>query len=241
MRQVSLHSYAICGRGGFIGRGFQFQDGKVHTSETDGRNVAFALFGGVATPADAQTINALAHIPGFWLDGVRGVEQIIEVLRATSPLIGGPTQMVAIDQGGARWVHKQAFEEVTVPATGTITALVSMISPVISGGVIVGATLTLNLNGTTVTIDNAYDTRLLGYPGLKVANNAYPDRRICIVDDGLWGIDQNNTVRFQLFGDGTLHLFDAGGTERVLLDGLNGQVIVTGLGVKVNGTFITVP
>ena len=62
VRQTSLHSYVLCGSGGFIGRGFQIQDGKVHMSETDSRNSAFGLFGGVATPADAQTINALAHI-----------------------------------------------------------------------------------------------------------------------------------------------------------------------------------
>ena len=240
-QQAPLHSYVLGDSSGFIGRGFQLHGGKVHMSETDGLHSPFALFGAAATPADTDLIVKLAHIPGWWTDGVKGLELIIEALRCTNPLIGGPIQMVAIDRSGARWIHRPAVEEVAIPASGTVTALVSMISPVISGGVIVGATLTLNLNGTTVTIDNAYDTRLLGYPGLKVANNAYPDRRICIVDDGIWGIDQNNTVRFQLFTDGTLHLFDAGGTERVLLDGLNGQVIVTGLGVKVNGTFITVP
>jgi hypothetical protein len=241
--QTPIHGCMLAGRSngelGVVIHSYWLRGGRIENQVTEffDNQRRGVFFTGGQIPGIAQDMS-------IWTDDpLRVVRRILSGLRSVNPQVGGEDQIVRIDSDGSHWISRLSAPRIPADqlATGTISALVQMISPVISGGASTGATLTLNLNGTTVTIDNAYDTRLLGYPGLKIANNTYPDRRICVVDDGLWGIDQNNTVRFQLFGDGTLHLFDAGGVERVTLDGVNGQVIVNGMGVKVNGTFINVP
>ena len=236
------------GKPGFLAREFYYVGGQITHKEVDALNpLSRGEYRLYATRG--ESLADLVPNPKTWAHGpIAAVERFVERICEVEPLCGGKLQLAVIDQSGARWVHRPhadaaRIEEqraigilnVGVQYAGTINA-----NQVNSGG-FTGRTLELDLNGTTVTIDNSYDTRLLGYPGLKVASSAHPDQRICVVDDGIWGMDLNNTVRFQLFTDGTLHLFDAGGVERVTLDGVNGQVLVNGMGVKVNGTSIAVP
>jgi hypothetical protein len=73
----------------------------------------------------------------------------------------------------------------------------------------------------------SYDSQVANSYGLKVASTT--DRaRVIVLKNAIWGMDNENRVRFQLFTDGTLHLYDEEFHETITLDGLNGQLIVNG-------------
>jgi len=57
---------------------------------------------------------------------------------------------------------------------------------------------------------------------------------VMVSRDAVWGVDGQGRMRFQLFTDGTLHLYDDQYHETVTLDGLNGQILVHGMGISVN-------
>lgn len=69
------------------------------------------------------------------------------------------------------------------------------------------------------------DSQLGPQVGLKVENKG-SGRRVLMVDGGLWGIDGNNAVRFQLLTDGTLKLYNAAQQNTITLDGANGQILM---------------
>jgi hypothetical protein len=121
--------------------------------------------------------------------------------------------------------------------TGTITALVSMISPVIAGGSISGATLSLNANGVTVTIDNhAFGG---SWAGLEIQNNSTGNA--FVVTSEFASLYNTNPVNGKLAvgmgqnsGAGNVTVADGSGAgglgsgRRILLDGSNGHLTVTG-------------
>ena len=121
-----------------------------------------------------ESLADLVPNPKTWAHGpIAAVERFVERICGVEPLCGGKLQLAVIDHSGARWVHRphadaERTEEqraigilnVGVQYAGTINA-----NQVNSGG-FTGRTLELDLNGTTVTIDNSYDTRLLAIPAL---------------------------------------------------------------------------
>jgi hypothetical protein len=78
-----------------------------------------------------------------------------------------------------------------------------------------------------VTANNNYDPWVFNSYGLKVSS-VTNQQRVIVLKDGIWGVDDQNRVRFQLFVDGSLHLFNEERRETVTIDGLNGQVLVNG-------------
>ncbi len=78
-----------------------------------------------------------------------------------------------------------------------------------------------------VTANNNYDPWVFDSYGLKVSSVTNP-QRVIVLKDGIWGIDDQNRIRFQLFVDGTIHLFNDQHRETVSIDGLNGQILVNG-------------
>ena len=52
--------------------------------------------------------------------------------------------------------------------------------------------------------------------------------RVIVLKNAIWGVDDQNRVRFQLFTDGTLHLFNANYQDPITLDGMNGQILIRG-------------
>lgn len=69
------------------------------------------------------------------------------------------------------------------------------------------------------------DPQLGSQAGLKVENKA-TGRRVLVVDGGLWGIDENSRVRFQLLTDGSLRLYNQQGQNTILLDAENGELLL---------------
>lgn len=78
-----------------------------------------------------------------------------------------------------------------------------------------------------VVADNAFDTQVTNHYGLKVFATRNGGR-IVILHNAVWGMDEQNKVRFELFTDGTLHLFNSNQEETITLDGENGQILVRG-------------
>ena len=78
-----------------------------------------------------------------------------------------------------------------------------------------------------VVADNHYDSQVGNTYALKVESTENK-ARVLVLKNAIWGMDDQNRVRFQLFTDGTLHLFNANYQETVILDGANGQIIVNG-------------
>jgi hypothetical protein len=57
--------------------------------------------------AGAYTLEQLQKDPLTWKFGpVLGAEILIEGLKATSPFVGGPIQMVQISRAGSQWIHE---------------------------------------------------------------------------------------------------------------------------------------
>ena len=79
----------------------------------------------------------------------------------------------------------------------------------------------------TVAANAAYDSQVANSYGLKVASTT--DRaRVIVLKNAIWGMDDQNRVRFQLFTDGTLHLYNSDYQETLTLDGENGQILING-------------
>jgi hypothetical protein len=141
-------------------------------------------------------------------------------MKKSTQMIGGLDQIVCLDRSGVHWISlppKAAIPLVGNLATATVTALVSMISPVISGGSITGATLTLTLNGITVTIDNTLDSLLGEYAGILVADTVHPNQRLGVSSSSVFGVNENNFQSFVLGASlvgAVFTLFDASGNAK---------------------------
>jgi hypothetical protein len=100
--------------------------------------------------------------PTIWTDEPESVaRRILGEVKAATIESGGCDQIVRVDGKGGRWLEKPPAgvgAPIEEHAEANITALISMTSPAISGGSIVGATLTLTANGVTTTINNATPT-----------------------------------------------------------------------------------
>ena len=94
------------------------------------------------------------------------------------------------------------------------------------------------LADATVTTDDIWDGFADSKFGLKVRSTVHPGR-VMVVKDAVLGVDDLNRIRFQLFTDGTLHLYNDAFQETITLDGLNGQILVHGMGINVNGKWIS--
>ena len=87
--------------------------------------------------------------PTIWTDPpVSVVQKILTEMKRSTPMIGGPNQIVCLDRGGAHWIARPprpAIPLIEDLATATITATVTMTSPVI---VITSGPVTINLDAT---------------------------------------------------------------------------------------------
>jgi hypothetical protein len=93
--------------------------------------------------------------------------------------------------------------------------------------VVVAAVAQAPVYEAAVYANAAYDSQVANSYGLKVVSTT--DRaRVVVLKNAIWGMDNQDRVRFQLFTDGTLHLYDEDFRETICLDGLNGQLIVNG-------------
>jgi hypothetical protein len=103
-----------------------------------------------------------AQDPAIWTDPPASVVQrIMEEMKRSTPASGGPDQMVCLGSAGCYLISPPP--NAVAPLTGdllpaTISALVSMISPSISGGSITGESITSpvisggSINGSSIAI-----------------------------------------------------------------------------------------
>lgn len=107
------------------------------------------------------------HDPAIWTDSAEVVvRRILGEVKQASMESGGPDQIVHVDNTGSRWLSSPPVAGMSLNgdlASATITALVSMISPSISGGTIVSPTILVNGGSFTVNIDTT--------DGLKITGN----------------------------------------------------------------------
>lgn len=80
------------------------------------------------------------------------------------------------------------------------------------------------VHDATVSIDDTWDSQVSNGYGLKVTGAR--GGRVVVLHNAIWGMDDENHVRFQLFTDGTLHLFNRKYQQTIILDGENGQIWV---------------
>jgi hypothetical protein len=84
----------------------------------------------------------------------------------------------------------------------------------------------------TVVVNNDWDYAVGYKTGVKILGKN--GGRVLVVKDGVVGVDDQNRIRFQLFTDGTEFLYNDRNQASIILDGLNGQIIVRGMGISVN-------
>lgn len=105
--------------------------------------------------------------PAIWTDPPESVvRRILRDMKATG-LSGGPDQLVCLGPDGARWISPPPVPQSPLVGnllSATISATVSMISPVISGGSIAGSSLVIT-NGTITIQINATNR-------IKITNSA---------------------------------------------------------------------
>lgn len=117
---------------------------------------------------------------------------------------------------------------------GTISASISISAPTINGGTFAGATLTLNANGVTTTIDNSL---VLGtyYAGVQVQNNSTGE--LAFVDPRGFTLVGPSTTTFGVSSitisgiDAGLLELKTGGTTTVRLDARTPKVSIDGVDV----------
>lgn len=94
-----------------------------------------------------STLSRCAAEPGFWTDPAEAIaSRLLTTLKDASEVSGGPNQVLRLDRNGAEWVCAPPAVspmpvELSARAQSTVTALVSMISPSISGGSISGGSI----------------------------------------------------------------------------------------------------
>jgi hypothetical protein len=159
-----LHGAVICGTSegtlGYVDQSYRLVgDGLVcmaHENFLPGRQITCTT-GGTLELLNA-TLSRFASQPAIWSDPAEVIaRRLLTALKDANDLSGGPDQILRLDRdGGAEWICRPPTEAGPLPlmATATVTALVSLNSPAISGGTIVGATLTLTANGMTTRINN---------------------------------------------------------------------------------------
>jgi hypothetical protein len=87
---------------------------------------------------------------------------------------------------------------------GTITALVSIISPAISGGSIVGTSFSALLAGILVQINAYADPYLGANAGIGVSRGGIA--RVIIYPEGIWLVNSAGGINIQLRNDGTIFI-----------------------------------
>jgi hypothetical protein len=122
---LPFHAYVLAGVSegcpGFLAREFRLVNGEITHEE----NYSFRLpagnnFSAFAMPGDPLT--GLINDPNTWAGGVvAAAERLVNHLREIQSLVGGPTQLVRIDQSGARWIHKPNGSALAGPAVGNIS------------------------------------------------------------------------------------------------------------------------
>lgn len=159
-----FHAYTLCGISdgcpGFLTREFRLGDGKITINE----QCYFAM------PPDSFRLYAsgvradIGHVlnsPQTWTKGFIGVaETLVEHMRDVQPLIGGPTQMIVIDQSGARWVHRPPASGGTIPSgqlsTATLTSGVIYSGQINAGQVNAGTFNGFSFVGCSFTAVDSY-------------------------------------------------------------------------------------
>jgi hypothetical protein len=141
---------------------------------------------------------------------------------------------VIIDTSVSPWKVKRkngsgGWTAATDPAdivAGTITALVAILSPSISGGSISGASISSVLNNVICEMNGTYDNQVGGYTGLRVRSAIAGNYRVVVVPGGVWMMDTNNVVRAQLLADGVARFYNAAGQLMISVDGASGQALL---------------
>ena len=103
---VPFHAYVLCGvsegRPDFLTREFWIKNGQIIRQDAYYFDEASA---GYISPG--QLVADVVTIPETWAGGlIPAAERLLDHLRQASPFVGGPTQMIALDRSGARWVHQ---------------------------------------------------------------------------------------------------------------------------------------
>ena len=165
--QSLLHGCVLVGRTasgklGFIDHSYRVQAGKVECEEN-------AYFGGrrqitfsVATPLHLLgAAGQFTQDPTIWTNPpVKVVRGILAGLKRSSPMIGGPDQIVCLDRTGAHWISrlpKTAISLVGNLCPATITALISIQAPTILGGSILGSSIAIISPTATLTANTTVD------------------------------------------------------------------------------------
>ena len=184
--EALLHGCVLVGRTasgklGFIAHSYRVQAGKVECEEE-------AYFGGrrqitytVATPLQLGSAGQFAQDPATWTNPpVKVVRGILAGLKRSSPMIGGPDQIVRLDRTGAHWISclpKAAISLVGNLCPATITALISMQAPTILGGSILGSSIAITSPTATLTANTTVDGftctgsgPFAGYKGVFASN-----------------------------------------------------------------------
>jgi hypothetical protein len=151
--------------------------------------------------------------PPVWV-----VKRFLSVLKESSPQIGGPDQIVQLDgDGAARWVSPPP-EGQGDPAplmTGTITALLQMISPTITGGEVNGAIFDILDEDEDAEfhagLDDTYGAYLVGWwlsqgtAILKaIATGIYTQQGAALTAMGTGGVSTQNATHSAAIAPGSV-------------------------------------
>jgi hypothetical protein len=120
-----------------------------------------------------STLARSAAEPGFWTDPAESIaRRLLAALKDSNPLSGGPDQILRLDHNGAEWICRPPASpispELPAGAMATVTALVSLVSPSISGGSFVGSSYSVSNANGSITIDAANFLRILTGAGIAV-------------------------------------------------------------------------
>lgn len=169
---------AADGRLGFVSHSYTVQAGKVVCQAEEYfesvRKIAFT-FGG---PLGSLGALRFPQDPTIWTDPAESVvRSVLAEMRDSTATSGGPDQIVCLDGGGSRWISSPPALE-TEPAEaladGNITALISMVSPTISGGTITAASLSsASISGGSMTIQAGNANITINSSGIVITGNGF--------------------------------------------------------------------
>ena len=229
-----FHGYALAGMSegvpGYVVHEFWVVDGRVACRSTEAFNLPkghdFAAY-----VARGHLVDGMMRDAKTWKHGaVRGVEKVIGELARLHVQVGGPVQLVRIDNDGPRWVHEcpaqpdasatNLLNSATI-ASGVVYSGAIYASQVTSGTFVgfafTGCTYTMVSGAVTITIN--------GTNFIKLSNSGNWYSQLTDQEVSFQGSSQGTTV-----GSGGMEC-TATGTPAVIY-GINGVNI--GLGTTVS-------
>ena len=231
-----FHGYALAGMSegvpGYVVHEFWVVDGRVACRSTEAFNLPkghdFAAY-----VTRGHLVDGMMRDAKTWKHGaVRGVEKVIGELARLHVQVGGPVQLVRIDNDGPQWVHECPAQP-DASATNLLNSATIASGVVYSGAIyasqvtavtftgftIVGGTWTWDYNDTKVEINNYYDATLSEYVAFTIRKSSATSQRLCVSKTKLYLIDASNKLRAVLdMTTGRMLLYDSDGCTGAYID-----------------------